>query len=111
MTSQPSVPAFLVRARYVIDPADTPAFKAIATRMAEHANQQDGCCFLNAAQDVLDPNIFHLVEGWVSKEAFERLFASSEFQEVLKAALALNVVERSGTLYFVSGTQALEMPT
>lgn len=111
MTTQPGVPAFLVRARYLIDPADTPAFKAIVTRMAAHANSREGCCFLNAAQDVLDANTFHLVEGWASQEAFQALGATSEFQEALKAALALKVVDRSGTLYFVSGTQALEMPT
>jgi quinol monooxygenase YgiN len=111
MTTQHSVPAFLVRARYVIDPPDTPEFKAIVMRMAAHANSQQGCCFLNAAQDVLDPNTFHLVEGWASREAFQAFGATSQFQEALKAALALKVVDRAGTLYFVSGTQALEMPT
>lgn len=111
MSTQPDVPAFLVRARYRIDPADTAVFKTVVTRLAEHSPKQKGCCFLIAAQDVLDPNIFHLVEGWASQEAFESLGATPEFQEVLKAALAMKVVERSGTRYSVSEAQALQMPT
>ncbi len=111
MNTYDKVPAFLVRANYAIDPADTAAFKALVTRMAKGATQHEGCCFLNAAQDVIDPNIFHLIEGWESREAFSRLGASPDFQAVLKAALALKVVDRSGTLYFVSETQALQMPT
>lgn len=52
-----------------------------------------------------------LRRGFVAKEAFSRLGASFEFQTVLKAALALKVVDRSGTIYLVSGSQALQMPT
>lgn len=58
MKTQTAIPAFLVRANYVIDPADKAAFKSLVTRMAKGATQHEGCCFLNAAQDVHDLTYF-----------------------------------------------------
>ncbi len=111
MTTQQHTPAFLISARYVLDPADTAAYKMLAARMAEAAHRRPGCSFLNAAQDVLDPNVFHLTEGWVSQQAFDEHLASDEFQAVLKEALGLRIVARSGSIFFVSGAQALDMPS
>ncbi|MDH7972851.1 antibiotic biosynthesis monooxygenase [Sphingomonas sp. AR_OL41] len=111
MALERAVPAFLISARYVVDPADTAAYKALAGRMAEAAHRRAGCSFLNAAQDVLDPNIFHLTEGWISEEAFHEHLASDTFQAVLREALELRIIERSGKMYFVAGEQTLDMPS
>lgn len=111
MTDKPTHPAFLISAKYVVDPQDNAAYKALLARAAETANQRSGCFFLNAAQDVLDPNVFHLTEGWASEEAFTEQLNSDEFQYVLKEALKLRIVHRSGTKYIVADSQALEMPS
>jgi quinol monooxygenase YgiN len=111
MTEEQVNPAFLISANYVVDQADTTVFKALTARMAKAAHQRAGCSFLNAAQDVLDPNSFHLTEGWISQAAFDEHLNSVEFQSVLKEALALRIVKRSGAIYFVAGVQALEMPS
>jgi quinol monooxygenase YgiN len=104
-------PEFLIIAKYVVEPADTAAYKVLAARMAQAAHRQAGCSFLQAAQDVLDPNTFHLTEGWVSQDAFNEHLNSEQFQAVLQEALKLRIIERSGTMYFVAGVQILDMPS
>ncbi|HWU71902.1 MAG TPA: antibiotic biosynthesis monooxygenase [Sphingomonas sp.] len=111
MTDQQATAAFVISAKYVLDPTDTAAFKDLAARMAQAARRRSGCSFLNAAQDVLDPNIFHLTEGWTGQSELAEHFNSDEFQTILKEALGLRIRERSGTIYLVSGTQPLEMPS
>lgn len=111
MTDQTAKPALLISASYVLDPADTAAYKALAAHMTKAARARPGCVFLNAAQDVLDPDTFHLTEGWSSEEALSAHFASDEFQAILAAALKLKILARSGTMYQVSGAQALDMPS
>ncbi|MEG3175362.1 antibiotic biosynthesis monooxygenase [Sphingomonas sp. RB3P16] len=111
MVDANATPAFLIVANYVLDPADAEAFQRIAARMAEQAKRRPGNVFLNAARDVADPNIFHLTEGWASQEALDEHFRSDAFQAVLSEALALRIVARSGSIFFISGAQALDMPS
>lgn len=111
MSEDTTTPAFLIVARYTLDPADTAAFKAITARMAEGAHRRPGNLFLHAAQNVADANVFHLTEGWASQAAFDEHLHSAEFQAVLGEALALRIIERSGFIYFVAGAQALDMPS
>lgn len=110
MTEEAIKPALLISASYVLDPIDSAAFKVLAARMAKAARARTGCVFLNAAQDVLDPDTFHLTEGWASEEALRAHLASNAFQAILAAALKLRIRARSGTIYLVSGSKALEMP-
>jgi len=79
--------------------------------MATEAKSRSGCVFLSAAQDVQDPSTFYLTEGWLSQDALNAHLASQEFQAILKDALQLHIVERFGTIFFVSGAQALDMPS
>ena len=111
MNVESSPPAFLISATYVVDPADAPKFREIAARMAERAASREGCSFLHATQDLLDAQTFRLIESWASWEAFNEYAASDEFQAVLKEALALRILDRSGTMFFVSSAEALEMPS
>lgn len=111
MPEPASFAALLISTSYVLDPADASAFATLAGRMAEAARARAGCVFLNAAQDVLDPATFHLTEGWVSEEELRAHLASDAFQSVLAAALKLRILARSGTMYAVSGSQTLDMPS
>lgn len=111
MAQQHGGPAFLIKATYVIDPADIEVFKAIAGRFAVEVVQRHGCAFLNATQDVLDPTVFNLIEGWENQQAFEDQLASKEFQAVLGEALALRIIHRSAARFEVSGVSELDMPS
>ncbi|WP_421846329.1 putative quinol monooxygenase [Novosphingobium sp.] len=111
MTEEAAKPALLISASYVLDPADTAAYKVLAARMAKAARARPGCVFLNAAQDVLDPETFHLTEGWASEHDLNAHLASEAFQSVLAAALKLRIRARSGTMYLIGGAQELDMPS
>ena len=110
MTSESMAPLFLINTTYRIHPDDTDAFKALAARLANDAPRFEGNSFFSVGQDVLDSGVFHLIEGWQSREAFEAALASEAFQGVLKQALQLRITERFGDMIFVSGIQKLEMP-
>ena len=111
MNSPASVPAFVINTTYRIDREDVSAFAALCSRMAINAAKREGCAFLHATQDVLDPATFHLFEGWLSQEAFDAHLASGDFQGVLRDAMRLRIVERFGDIIFVSGMKKLDMPT
>ena len=110
MTSHQAAPSFIIKATYVLHPDDVEAYKKLAARFATTASQRAGNAFLHATQDVLDSNVFHLMEGWESQQAFEEQLASEAFQAILKAALALRITHRSGTRFQISDMQQLEMP-
>ncbi len=111
MKKQPNVPAFLINATYRIHPEDITAYSALAARMVQAAAKREGCSFISAAQDVLDSETFHLLEGWERRENFDSHIASSEFQGILKEAMELRIVERFGDIIFVSGVEKLDMPS
>lgn len=104
-------PAFLIMTTYRLHLDDVGHFRSLASRMAADARQRAGCLFLDAAQDVDEPTTFHLMEGWSSQEAFEAHVASTGFQSVLHDAMRLRILDRFGTLFTVSGEQALDMPS
>ena len=79
--------------------------------MASEADARDGCAFLDVAQDVSDPAIFRLIEGWRDQAALDAHLASGEFQAVLKEAAALGIVDRSADVYSIAGMKALNMPS
>lgn len=110
MTSYQSVPSFIIKATYVLHPEDVEAYKKLAARFAKTASQRAGNSFLHATQDVLDSNVFHLMEGWESQQAFQEQLVSEAFQAILKEARALRVTQRSGTRFQISDVQPLEMP-
>ena len=111
MADKPSTPMFLLRTTYLLDPADVDAFRPLVAQVAQNARCAEGNVFLDAAQDVIEPNRFHLIEGWESKDHLDRALAGEAFQAILKQALALRILDRGGTIYFVAGVEALAMPT
>ncbi|QYE33295.1 hypothetical protein KZX46_00345 (plasmid) [Polymorphobacter sp. PAMC 29334] len=111
MTGETQTPAIIITAKYVHAATDAAAFKVLASRMAADAQRRPACIFLNAAEDVDCPSIFHLTEAWASESGFAEHASSEAFQAVLKDALTLRILQRSGTMFTVSGAQALEMPS
>lgn len=111
MSNKTAVQTFLVRAAYHLHTDDVAAFKVIAVRVAQGAKERAGCLFFDAVQNVSDPALFHLVEGWTSREALAAHSASEEFKALLQEALTLRILDRSASLYLVSGVENLPMPS
>jgi quinol monooxygenase YgiN len=89
----------LVVTTYRVHPDDAEAFKAINERMAADARQRPGNNFLLVAQDIHDPAVFHLTEGWTDQKAIEEHIAGADFQTVLAEAQKLRIEDRVATVY------------
>ena len=111
MTNTTTIPALLSKATYHLHTDDVAAFKPIAIRVAQAAREQAGCLFFDAAQDLADPTLINLIEGWASHETLAAFSASSGFQALLKEAMALRILGRSVSVYLVSGVENPEMPS
>ena len=77
--------------------------------MAAWAGRQDGCVFLEVAQDLTDPATFNLLESWRDEAAVDAHDASDEFQAIMGEAASLKIVERVADVYSVSGAKQLDM--
>ena len=104
-------PALLIYTTYSLAPDDAEAFRSLALRMTTTAKSRDGCAFLDVAQDISEPAIFRLIEGWRDQAALDAHGASVEFQTVMKDAAALRVVGRSIDVYSVTDKKTVNMPS
>ena len=111
MSNETTIPALLSKATYHLHTDDVAAFKPIAVRVAQAARESAGCVSFEAAQDLTDPTLIHLIEGWASHEALAAFATSDGFQALLKEAMALRILGRSVTAYLVSGIENPEMPS
>ena len=101
----------LIVTTYRVHPGDADAFKAINERMAADARRREGNRFLLAAQDICDPAVFHLTEGWKDQQSIDEHIAGDDFQAVLAEAQKLRIEDRTATVYDAVLKYELGMPT
>ena len=111
MSDETTIPALLSKATYHLHIDDVAAFKLIAIRVAQAAREQAGCIFFDAAQNLADPTLINLIEGWDSHDTLAAFAASNGFQALLKEAMALRILDRSVSVYLVSGVENPPMPS
>ena len=111
MPADPTTATLLVDATYRLKRDDVAAFASLALRMAAAAGRRDGCVFLKVAQDLTDPETFHLFESWRDQAALDAHGASDEFQAIMSEAAGLKIVERVVDVYAVDGAKRLDMPS
>ena len=92
---------------YEIDPQDAAAFAAIAAQSVANTVNKPGCLYYIASQDVTQPNVFHLTEGWASQAALDEHVASLAFKAMLDAAFKLRIVKRAIYLSESSGRKLM----
>lgn len=80
---------------YEIDPLDVAAFARIATESIELTLNKQGCLYYIASQDVKNPNVFHLTEGWATQADLDSHGASPGFKNMLEQAFKLRIVSRA----------------
>jgi quinol monooxygenase YgiN len=79
---------------YEIDPLDAAAFASIATASVDQIVNKQGCLYYIASQDLKQPTVFHLAEGWASQADLDAHLASPAFQKMLEQAFKLRIVRR-----------------
>ncbi len=100
----------LIVTTYRVHPEDTDAFKAINERMASDARRREGNRFLHVAQDIGNPAVFHLTEGWNDQQSIDEHIAGDDFQTVLAEAQKLRIEGRTAKLYAADFGYELGMP-
>jgi quinol monooxygenase YgiN len=110
MQEQTKPQSVLVVTTYRVHPDDAEAFKAINERMAADARRRPGNIFLFVAQDIGNPAVFHLTEGWTDQASIEEHIAGTDFQTVLAEAQKLRVEDRVATVYSAVREYELGMP-
>lgn len=100
----------LIVTTYRVHPEDADAFKAINERMASDARRRDGNRFLLVAQDIGNPAIFHLTEGWNDQQSIDEHISGEDFQTVLAKSQKLRIEDRTATVYGADFKYALGMP-
>ncbi len=100
----------LIVTTYRVHPDGADAFKAINERMAADARRREGNRFLLVAQDIGNPAVFHLTEGWNDQQSVDEHIAGDDFQKVLAEAQKLRVEDRTATVYGAVLKHELGMP-
>ncbi|MEQ5871541.1 antibiotic biosynthesis monooxygenase [Sagittula sp. NFXS13] len=92
---------------YRLHPTDAEAFRALAAASVAPTRAKDGCLHYAFAEDVKEPGLFHVAEGWRDREALDAHLASPDFAETLRQAGELNISERQVTTFTASNGQSL----
>lgn len=79
---------------YEIDPLDAAAFASIATASIDQIVNKPGCLYYIASQDLMQPNVFHLAEGWATQADLDAHLGSPDFLKMLEQAFTLRIVRR-----------------
>jgi quinol monooxygenase YgiN len=89
-----------VSAYYRVHPDDRPIFiQAVVPEMIAAA-KLPGCIYYAFAQDLTDPNTFHLTEGWADEEAYERHENADTFLSALSHVVQnVRILDRQGVRY------------
>ncbi|CAA9232148.1 MAG: hypothetical protein AVDCRST_MAG83-1198 [uncultured Arthrobacter sp.] len=95
--------AFIFNSYYRVHPEDRQKFVDAVAEHIPPTAQMPGCVYYVFAADILDPNTFHLSEGWEDADTIERHHRSDLFQEALKkATTSVRILENQGQRYEIA---------
>lgn len=93
----------IVSAYYRVHPDDRQTFIDAVKPEMQTAQRLPGCVFYAFSQDLVNPDAFHLSEGWVDIEAYERHEHSETFLKALATVVKhVRILHREGIRYDVA---------
>lgn len=96
---------------FKIHPDDKQAFKDLLVPHIAETDANDGALFYTFAQDVRDDSVFHVLEGWSSREDLDAHNRSEHMQATLQqVGASVRVVGRDANIYTVSGQEFIPSP-
>lgn len=94
---------FVFNSYYRVHMDDRQKFIDAVTPHIPFTAQQPGCIFYVFAADLLDPNTFHLSEGWVDQAAIDRHNATEPFQRALRDVMTtVRILDHQGQRYEIA---------
>lgn len=98
-------------AYYRVHPEDRQKFIDAVLPHLEFTANLDGCIFYVFAQDLLDPNVIHLSEGWADQAAIERHNDTELFQKALTDVMTgVRILDHQGQRYEIAAHGAGDPP-
>jgi quinol monooxygenase YgiN len=92
-----------VSAYYRVHPDDRQAFIDAVIPEMTAAQKMPGCIFYAFAQDLTDPNTFHLTEGWADFAAYDRHENAETFLSALSTVVqTVRILDRQGVRYDIA---------
>lgn len=85
-----------------VHPGDIRTFSDLLRQHVEVMRRNPDVCYYSIAKDVVDPALFHAVEGWTSREALAAHNKSGEHHEsVRRVEENVRVIDRDMRVYTV----------
>lgn len=89
-----------VSAYYRVHPEDRQTFIDAVIPDMTAAQAMPGCVYYAFAQDLIDPNTFHLTEGWADFDAYEAHENAETFLTALSTVVKnVRILHREGVRY------------
>lgn len=85
---------FALVGSYTVHPDDTKAFREIAALSIEMTIGKDGCMYYDFSEDILQPGVIRMSEGWRDRAAFDAHAHSLDHLKTLEQAGALRILGR-----------------
>jgi quinol monooxygenase YgiN len=105
ITSRDTPTQIVFNAYYRVHAEDRQKFIDAVERHIPFTADLPGCIFYVFAADILDPNTFHLSEGWADQAAIDRHNDTELFQKALNDVMAtVRILDHQGQRYNI-GTQ------
>lgn len=93
-----------VSAYYRVHPDDRQLFIDAVIPDMKAAREMKGCIYYAFAPDLLDPNLFHLTEGWADEAAYRAHEQAPTFLRALSTVVkTVRILDRQGVRYDVTG--------
>jgi quinol monooxygenase YgiN len=93
----------VVSAYYRVHPDDRQAFIDAVRPEMQAAQKMPGCVYYAFSQDLVNPDAFHLSEGWADLDAYERHEHADTFLTALATVVKnVRILHREGMRYDVA---------
>lgn len=92
---------------YKLHSADVERFRMIAAASVETTRSKEGCLYYSFAEDVSEPGLFRVAEGWRDRAALDLHLSSPDFRDTLRQAGELRITERQVYTFTASDSRSL----
>ena len=86
---------FVCTGSYKIGPEDLAAFKNGSKKVVEYTRAASGNLFFTMAEDISEPGVLRIAEGWTSKDALQAHLGTQGFKDLAAESMKLNVLDRT----------------
>jgi quinol monooxygenase YgiN len=104
-------PRFIINGMIRVHPRDVSAFMRATALCVEATRREPGCAYYAVGQDLIEPEVFHMQEGWATEAAFEAHMRSPHLAAALAVIEDLTIEDARIHRYETAGRTELSLPS